>query len=89
MIRMADNNDFREKAAQLRRQSMNMGTVLGVYYIVKFCLFTMSMKSGALGMLFIVVRRCGMYLFPAMTGREIKEGIVCKTLRSSSVLNIT
>ena len=55
MIRMADNNDFREKAAQLRRQSMNMGTVLGVYYIVKFCLFPMSMTSGALGMLFIVL----------------------------------
>jgi len=53
---MADNNDFREQAAQLRQKSMALGTALGVYYIVKFCLFPMSLQSGTLwGMLFIVL----------------------------------
>lgn len=54
-IRMADNNDFREKAALFRQRSMNLGTLLGVYYIVKFCLFPLSLKSGLAGMLFIVL----------------------------------
>ena len=52
---MADNNDFREKAALLRQKSMSMGTVLGVFYIVKFCLFPLGLKSGFAGLLFIAL----------------------------------
>lgn len=55
MIRMADNNNFRELAALLRQKSMALGTLLGVYYIVKFCLFPLSLRSGMAGMLFIVL----------------------------------
>ena len=33
--------------------AMNFGLVVGVYYILKFCLFPMSLRSTAAGMLFI------------------------------------
>lgn len=33
--------------------AMNFGLVVGVYYILKFCLFPMSLRSTATGMLFI------------------------------------
>ena len=35
--------------------AMNFGLVVGVYYILKFCLFPMSLRSTAAGMLFIVL----------------------------------
>jgi len=52
---MVNNNGFKEQATLLRRMSMYMGTILGVYYIVKFCLFPMSLRSGLLGTLFILL----------------------------------
>ena len=66
---MADNNDFRELAAQLRQKSMSLGTALGVYYIVKFCLFPLSTHSGLAGMLFIVLT----LLVPFMAWRMMRR----------------
>ena len=68
-IRMADNNDFREQAAMFRQKSMSLGTLLGVYYIVKFCLFPLSLKSGVAGMLFIVLT----LMVPVLAWRMVKR----------------
>jgi len=68
-IRMADNNDFRERAAMFRQKSMSLGTLLGVYYIVKFCLFPLSLTSGFAGMLFIVLT----LMVPVLAWRMVKR----------------
>ena len=68
-IRMADNNDFREKEAMFRQKSMSLGTLLGVYYIVKFCLFPLSLTSGFAGMLFIVLT----LMVPVLAWRMVKR----------------
>ena len=69
MIRRADNNDFRELAALFRQKSMALGTLLGVYYIVKFCLFPLSFRSGLAGMLFIALT----LLVPFVAWRMVKR----------------
>lgn len=47
--------------------SMHIGTVLGVYYVLKFCLFPLGMKSGLLGMVFIVLTLLGPVLAYRLT----------------------
>lgn len=49
------NKDPRKQFAAMRTASMNMGTVLGIYYVLKFCLFPLSFRNGFVGMLFIVL----------------------------------
>lgn len=50
-----DMTEKRMMDASLRGGAMNMGTVLGLYYVAKFCLFPLGMRSGLAGMLFIVL----------------------------------
>jgi len=69
MIRMADNNDFRDQAVLFRQKSMTMGTLLGVYYIAKFCLFPLSLQSGVAGMAFVVLT----LLVPLVAWRLVKR----------------
>ena len=44
-----------QEQPSLIHYAMNFGAVMGVYYIVKFCLFPMSLSSTFAGMLFIVL----------------------------------
>ena len=49
------NKDPREQLTAMRSASMNMGTVLGIYYVLKFCLFPLSSRNAFAGLLFIVL----------------------------------
>lgn len=52
---MAENDieKLRKQIEGLKKASMNLGTVLGLYYAVKFFLFPLGLTSGIAGMLFI------------------------------------
>ena len=63
------NSDLREQLAAMRSASMNLGTVLGVYYILKFCLFPLSFSNAFAGLLFIVLT----VLVPVVAYRLMKR----------------
>ncbi|MBO7267653.1 MAG: DUF4199 domain-containing protein [Bacteroidaceae bacterium] len=43
----------REQQPSMVHYAMNFGTVVGIYYIAKFCLFPMSLRSSLAGVFFI------------------------------------
>ena len=46
---------MREQMEAMKRASMNAGTMLGLYYVLKFCLFPLGLRSGLLSLAFIVL----------------------------------
>lgn len=63
------NKDFREQLLAMRQASMNMGTVLGIYYVLKFCLFPLSFRNAFAGLLFIVLT----VLVPVLAYKLVKR----------------
>lgn len=64
-----DFQQFRERLSRMRKVSMRLGTMVGIYYALKFCLFPLSFSHAFAGLLFIVLT----VLVPFVVGALVKR----------------